>query len=304
MTERTELAVERALVTGAAGFIGSRLCARLVDAGVEVHAVSRRQRETPDVRWWTTDVGDTEAMLDLARQVRPDVLFHLASHVSGSRALDAIAPTLRANLVGAVSALLAGAELECHVVLTGSFEEPDTASGEFVPVSPYAAAKVGASTYARMFRQLYGTSVVTLRVFMVYGPGQWDEVKLVPYVITSFLRGESPLLSSGARPVDWVFVDDVVDALVAAARAREAAGETFDVGTGVLTTVREVVDEIARQMDTPVQPRYGARPDPADEPVRSAALESTATVLGWRPQTTLASGLGATIEWYTERARS
>lgn len=115
------------------------------------------------------------------RQVRPGLVFHLASHVSGSRGLDAVLPTLQANFLSTVNVLLAAAEVGCkRIVRAGSLEEPDGEDPEPVPVSPYAAAKFTANTYDRMFHSLHGLPVVTLRIFMVHGPGQRDETKLVP----------------------------------------------------------------------------------------------------------------------------
>jgi UDP-glucose 4-epimerase len=291
-----------ALVTGASGFIGSRLSERLVEAQAEVHAVSRSEQTSSAVRWWSTDVRDTEATLALVRKVKPDVIFHLASHVSGSRGLDAVMPTLHANLVSTVNVLLGAAETGCRrIVLAGSLEEPDSEDAQPVPVSPYAAAKFAAGAYGRMFHSLHGVPVVMLRLFMVYGPGQGDETKLVPYVITSLLRGESPELSSGTRPVDWVYVDDVVDALIASARTDEALGESLDVGSGTLTPIRSVVEEIVRLLGSSVEPSFGALPDRPKERVRVADIERTQALLGWAPRTPLNQGLAATIDWYAAR---
>jgi UDP-glucose 4-epimerase len=302
MSVSRSLGGQRALVTGASGFIGSRLGDRLLEAGATVHAASRSERASADVRWWATDVSDPEAARALVREVEPDLIFHLASHVSGSRDLDAVLPTVRANLLSSVNLLLAAAEVGCsRFLLAGSLEEPDAEDRDPVPVSPYAAAKFAAGAYARMFHRLHGVPVVLLRIFMVYGPGQRDETKLVPHVITSLLRGESPALSNGTRPVDWVFVDDVVEALVTAAGTPTVVGETVDVGSGTLTPIRAVVDEIVRLMQPSTEPRFGALPDRPNERIRVADVERTRALLGWAPGTTLTDGLADTIDWYTTR---
>jgi nucleoside-diphosphate-sugar epimerase len=198
-----------------------------------------------------------------------------------------------------VNVLVAAVESGCErVVLTGSLEEPD--AGEPVPTSPYAAAKLGATAYGHMVHAVYGLPVVTARLFMVYGPGQQDRTKLVPYVVTSLLRGDSPRLSSGVRPVDWLFVDDAVDGLLAAARTPESAGREDDIGTGELVTVREVVEGIAAAVGTQVEPEFGAVQDRRLERVRAADVESTESLIGWRAKTPLADGLRATVEWYRE----
>ena len=295
---RPSLRGERALVTGASGFIGSRLCAALRREGVDVHGVSRANQAAAGVCWHAGNLGDTEATMALVRETRQDYIFHLAGHVSGARSLDAVLPTLAVNLVGTVNILLAAAETGCkRVVLAGSLEEPDAADAP-VPVSPYAAAKFAASAYGRMFHRLYGVPVVALRLFMVYGPGQLDTTKLVPYVITALHRGDAPRLSSGTRPVDWVYVDDAVEALIAAAVNERAVGETIDIGSGVLTSIRGVVEEIVRQMSPDAAPRFGAVPDRPSERVRAADTRRAIELLGWIASTPLEQGLASTIDWF------
>jgi nucleoside-diphosphate-sugar epimerase len=139
---------------------------------------------------------------------------------------------------------------------------------------------------------------------MVYGPGQRDLTKLVPYVISSLLRGEAPRLSSGVRRVDWVYVDDVADAFIAAATTDGAAGGAIEVGSGVLTSIREVVGEIVEIVGADVKPGFG---DVADRPMDQewrADPAPAARMMGWRSGTALAEGLRTTVDWYAERMRS
>jgi UDP-glucose 4-epimerase len=287
------------LVTGASGFIGSHICQRLLEEGAEVHGVSRAVRESSGIRWWQADLTDADATARLVSRIRPDAIYHVAGYASGSRSLDSVLPSLNDNLVAVVNVLIAAAKNECGLVLlTGSLEEPEPVAGESVPTSPYAAAKHAAGSFGRMFVALHELPVVNLRVFMVYGPGQTDQTKLVPYVVTSLLRGESPKLSSGTRPVDWVYVEDVADAFLTAAQRPGLAGETIDIGSGELVTVRSVVEQIAKMMGTVIQPEFGTLPDRPLETVRAANVEQTRDRLGWQPRTSLAEGLSATIEWF------
>ena len=250
------------------------------------------------MRWWQVDLTDADAVVRLVTRVRPDAIYHVAGHASGSRDLDAVLPSLHDNLVAAVNVLIAAAQTECPLVLlTGSLEEPEPVAGEPVPTSPYAAAKHAAGSFGRMFVALHDLPVVNLRVFMVYGPGQTDQTKLVPYVVRSLLRGEPPQLSSGSRPVDWVYVEDVADAFLTAARRPDLAGETIDVGSGDLVTVRSLVEQIAETVGTPVQPEFGRLPDRPLETVRAANVARTREQLGWQPRTSLEDGLSATVAW-------
>jgi nucleoside-diphosphate-sugar epimerase len=247
-------------------------------------------------RWIPGDLTDPAFVTRLVAEVRPSVVYHLASAVTGSRSLDIVRPTLASNLSAGVNVLQAATEVACdRVILIGSGDEPADGAA---PCSPYAAAKWAMGGYARMFRSLYRTPVTTARTFMVYGPDQPDRSKLVPYTITSLLRGEAPELTSGQRLVDWVYVDDVIDALLAVAEAPEAVGRALDVGSGRLHSVRHVVETIAGIVGAGVTPRFGGVPDRQAETESVADVAETTRVCGWAPATDLDEGLKRTVAWY------
>jgi UDP-glucose 4-epimerase len=294
------LSGRRLLVTGASGFIGARLCPRAVESGATVHAVSRAPRgESGGVRWAQGDLTEEAVARDLVRRVEPDVVLHLASEVGGGRGLGLVLPMLRANLLAAVNLMVACAEAGGpRVVLAGSMEEPDMGDPDAVAQSPYAVAKWGALAYARHFQALHELPVVHLRVFMVYGPGQLDLRKLVPNVTVSLLRGEAPKLTSGARAVDWVYVDDVVDAFLRAAVTPGAEGRSLDIGSGELVTARSLVVRLRELVGGDVEPAFGAIADRPLERVRAADPAAAAEALGWRARTPLAEGLARTVAFY------
>lgn len=291
----------RALVTGASGFIGGHLCRRLVERNFEVHGVSRHEREDTGngIVWHGADLTASSEVDEVMSSVRPDFVFHLAGDVTGNRKIEYIVPTFLGNLASTVYLMTKAAGLGCRrFILTGSLEEPDP-GGPAVPSSPYAAAKWSAGGYARMFWELYRFPVSIARLFMVYGPAQRDTAKLVPYVILSLLRDEAPKLSSGQRPVDWIFVDDVVEGLALMASAPDIEGQTVELGSGKLVPIREVVEEIRRLMNSPVEPLFGALPERPMEQVRVADVESSYRKIAWKPETSLTSGLRQTIDWYS-----
>lgn len=293
---------QRILVTGASGFIGSHLCHRLVEDQAEVHAVYRTQapgEERGPVRWWQADVSEMSAVRRLFREIQPDVIYHLASHVKGAPNLEHVLPTFHSNLQSTVNLLTLAAETGCRrVVLTGSLAEPDPKNGELFPSAPYAAAKWASSGYARMFHALYQLPVVIARVFMVYGPAQQDLTKLIPYVTLSLLRGETPKISSGERLVDWVYVSDVVEGFVALGQAAGIDGETIDLGSGELVSIREIVQQVASVVDPKASLKFGALPDRPLEPTRLAKTAETSARIGWKPQVSLREGLERTVDWY------
>ena len=293
------------LVTGGLGFIGSALTIRLKQAGAEIHTVSRRPQESlGEKRHWRADLCDTDAVVKLVREVRPYFVFHLASHVMGAPDLHHVLPAFHNNLQTTVNLLCALAEVGCgRMIITGSLVVDPENGVRTIPNSPYAAAKSAASDYARMFHALYGFPVAIARVFQVYGPGQQDETKLVPYVIRCALRGEAPKITSGKHCWDWIFVEDVVSGLTKLAVALGVDGRSVDLGSGVGIATKELVNRICALVETEIQPTYGALGDRPLEPLRVANTEASLRLIGWSPSIQLAEGLRRTIDWYGLHAR-
>lgn len=298
--------ITRILVTGGSGFIGQHLCLRWAALGAEVHTTSRRPSASGEAadgscRWHQLDLADAAAVDRLMDDVEPQVVYHLASHVVGARDRELVRSTFDANLASTVHLLNAATRLGCRrFVQVGSLEEPDFDQPMAAPSSPYAAAKAAASSYGRMFHSLYGTPVVLARLFMVYGPAQWALAKLIPYVILSLLRGDTPSFSSGQRPVDWVYVDDVVEGFVRLARAEGLEGQRVDLGSGQLHTIQQVVETLFNLMGANQPPDFGGLADRPREQVRRAQIDTTRQQLGWAPSVDLEEGLKRTIEWYRE----
>jgi nucleoside-diphosphate-sugar epimerase len=278
------------------------LCQRLVVAGATVQAVSSRSNFeglSPDVTWSALDLTDFNAVSKIIRRATPEVVFHLAGHVTGSQALGVVVPTFSQNLASTVNLLTSAAEVgACRVLLAGSMHEPECDEPAAIPASPYAASKWASTAYARMFYQLYQFPVVVARPMMVYGPAQWDVTKLLPHVITSLLSSTPPSVSSGTRTLDWVFVDDVVAGLMVLAMTPKAYGQTIDLGSGVLTSIREIVEKVAAQIGSSVPIAFGSVPDRPFERARTARTEETRQLTGWFAETPLAEGVKKTVEWW------
>ena len=297
----SRLVGQRVLVTGANGFIGSHLCERLRQEGAEVHAVYRSRRPTDlgDQHWFKADLAHLPEVRKVISRARPEVIFHLASYVKGAPDLEHVLPTFQSNLQSTVNLLTAAAESGCsRIVLTGSLAEPEVENGERFPSAPYAAAKWASSGYARMFHALYQLPVVIARVFMVYGPRQNDLTKLIPYVTLALLQGKQPKITSGQRLVDWIYVSDVIDGFVALAKAPGVDGATIELGSGVLVSIREVVQHLAELVGQGVTVELGALRDRPLEPTRMAKTDDTFATIGWRSQVSLIEGLARTVDWY------
>lgn len=294
------------LITGASGFLGNNLSARLVRAGLAVHATSRSERSSSDdrIRWWRLAMEDARAVQQLVNEIRPDVIVHLSGLANGAPDMDLVSEIFHSQVTSTVNLLTAATSAGCgRVVCAGSLEEPRSAEPESVPASPYGAAKCAASAYARMFHRVYGTPVVIARTFMTYGPGQpgW---KVIPSTIRALLEGRAPRLSHGARHVDWIYVDDVIEGLIRCGGTSGLEGMTVDLGSGTMTTIREVVTRLVALIDPSARPEFGALPERPSEDYRVADIRRTFALLGWQPSIPLDEGLPRTVDWYRSHGSS
>lgn len=288
------------LVTGATGFIGGHVVELLHQAGAQVHAIARGSDPTTSlgtpVVWHRADLTDAAATMAAVAASEPAQIVHLASLVKGSRDPDLLLPMFAANAASTVHLLDAARSCGVQrVQLAGSLEEPD--GPEAVAASPYALSKAAAHLYGDYYQATTEVEVVNLQIFMVYGPAQIDENKLIPYVIRSLTAGQAPALSSGTRNVDWVYVGDVAQGIARCCGA-EAAEYPVPLGTGTLTTVRAVVELLADLVGADVKPEFGSVTDRSNEVEKVADIETTNELLGWAPSVTLADGLRATVDWY------
>jgi nucleoside-diphosphate-sugar epimerase len=302
-----ELKGVKILVTGASGFIGSRLTKKLLKNNAEVHAISRR-KHTGDskIHWHKGDLSDLNFVKDIVQKIKPTYIYHLASHVCGSRNYQNMELTFNNNLVTAFNLLLAvHNDPVKRLIMAGSFEEINSNEEDLrVPSSPYAASKYAALNYARSFHKLYNTPVCMASIYMVYGPGQKDLSKLIPYVTLKALNNEAPELTSGNRKIDWVYVDDVVDGLIKMLTAPNIEGHSIEIGSGESILTRDIVKTLISKITSKVKPKFGALNDRPMEQEKVANAHHTYKKIGWKASTNLITGLNKTIEYYSNLKRT
>jgi UDP-glucose 4-epimerase len=303
----------RALVTGGAGFIGSHLVDALLARGDQVHVVDNlstgsRENLASGAELHELDIRD-EALEQLAEQLRPEVVFHLAAQTDVGTSVERPAFDADVNVVGTVRVLEAARVTNARVVFTssggaiyGECQRPAREDDDPQPLSPYAASKLAGEEYLATWNRLYGAGHVTCRLANVYGPRQ--QPTLEGGVIAIFLDRlrdgkQTEIFGNGNQTRDFVYVGDVVEALLAAAAS--PAGAAYNIGSGVATTVGELHRLCAETAGVQQEPRFGAA-RPGD--LRHSVIDPSraARELDWRARTTLVAGLAETWDVHAEGA--
>ncbi len=303
----------RALVTGGAGFIGSHLVDALLARGDQVHVVDNlstgsRENLASGAKLHELDIRD-EALEQLAEQLRTEVVFHLAAQADVGTSVERPAFDADVNVVGTVRVLEAARVTNARVVFTssggaiyGECQRPAREDDDPQPLSPYAASKLAGEEYLATWNRLYGAGHVTCRLANVYGPRQ--QPTLEGGVIAIFLDRlrdgkQTEIFGDGNQTRDFVYVGDVVEALLAAAAS--PAGAVYNIGSGVATTVGELYRLCAETAGVQQEPRFGAA-RPGD--LRHSVIDPSraARELDWRARTTLAAGLAETGDVHAEGA--
>jgi UDP-glucose 4-epimerase len=293
------------LVIGATGFIGRHLVSSLNDLGAIVVGASRRAAtEQDDANWQKCDASDPLQVSALFDKVGPEIVYQLTSDSRGGREISLIAESIRNDLIATINVLTEATQRGvARVVIIGSLEEPKGDAALVTPSSPYAAAKWTTCAYARMFSDLYGLPVTVLRLMMTYGPGQ-KPYKVIPHTIQTLLAGEPVALTSAARKLDWVYIDDAIDAILRAGLLQENDARSIDIGSGTPVLMHDLLTEIGDMIGRPELLSFGSLPCRAREREDVADPTRAASKLGWHARTSLADGLRRTIAFYRSMSAS
>ena len=300
------------LVTGGAGFIGSNLVRKLVEAGSSVRVVDDLSTGKRDNLAGLSNVelvqGDLSEMPLDAVVDGIDVIFHLAAVPSVPRS---VADPLRSHAASATATLrlleaARAAKVRRFITSSSSSVYGDAAdlpvseAAPTSPRSPYAVGKLAAEGYTRVFASLFGMSTVSLRYFNVFGTHQDPSSQyaaVVPRFITAHLRGERPrVFGDGRQSRDFTFVDNVVEANLLAAQAPHLAGESINVASGVPYSLLDVLAELQDILGTRLEPVF--EPDrPGDIKHSHANIGRARELLGYEPRVDFREGLRRTTEW-------
>lgn len=291
----------KVIVTGANGFIGGHLCEALYALGARIFALSIEHTKAAYIEaesYIEVNLTDKEKTREIISDIEPDFIYHLAGMVNTSRDPNLVFPMLYNNFISTVNVLSVATSTKCkRIVIVGTAEESNIHASDNVPTSPYAASKMAGTLYSEMFYKLYNAPIVIVRPFITYGPRQ-PSSKLIPYTILSMLKGNRPILRSGERICDFIYVLDLVRGLLKSGYEPQLLGETIELGTGVGTKIKEIINILAILTKYKDTPYYDKPREYEEDKALVASSNNSFYKVNWEPQWTLQAGLKQTVEWY------
>ncbi len=312
---------QQVLITGGAGFIGSHLAEALVQYGCGVRVLDNLSTGHLDnlngfkdkVTFIKGDIRDTDAVAQAIQGC--DAVFHLAAVVSVTQSVSDPVGSTEVNDLGTLKVLEAARKSGVkRMVLSSSSavygddpQLPKQESHDSRPQSPYAVQKLTNEYYARLYHHLYGMDTICLRYFNVYGPRQ-DPSSPYSGVISIFMKcaasdAAPTIFGDGRQTRDYVFVKDVVQANLLAARVPSTGGFSLNVGTGSAIEINALWQKIARLARCERTPQYkDARP--GDIVHSRASLELVQKQLTYQPSVTFDEGLKQTYDWYAKMGKN
>ena len=309
--------IERFLVTGGAGFIGSNICKRLVSQGCFVRVIDNlltgKKSNLADImgkiEFIEADMGDKRIARKAMKGI--DVVLHQGALPSVPRSVDDPAATNQHCVDATLTLLLAardtGVKRFVYAASSSAYgDTPELPKVETMPVnplSPYAVAKVAGEYYCSVFYKVFGLETISLRYFNVFGPYQdptSQYAAAIPAFVTAILKNQPPtIFGDGEQSRDFTFIDNVVEANLLAAKAKHTAGEVVNIACGYAVTVNEIIGMINKNVGKNVRPIY-APPRPGDVKHSLADITLAKKLIGYKPTVSFGNGLKTAIEWYRE----
>ena len=304
------------LVTGGAGFIGSNLVDALIEKGHEVSVVDnlatgRRENVNEKAKFFEVDITDKDALSKVFSEINPETIFHLAAQISVEVSQKDPASDVRTNVIGTINLLEQAREHKVKKFVFSSTggaiygeDAPRPTSEEATPdpATPYGIDKLCAEKFIKFFSKLDGFSYTILRFSNVYGPRQNPdgEAGVVAIFSSKMLKNEpSKIYGDGTQTRDYVYVGDIVDALMLGINSEKSG--IYNIATGIETPVNDLTEKLIKLTQTKTPPEHA--PARFEQHASSLSFDKAKTELGWEPKVTLKDGLQKTIEWFIDNSK-
>ena len=302
-----------ALITGASGYIGTRLVRKLLVSDYRIIAFDMRFSASFTEEFGNTvkcvegDILDEEKLVGIFEAEAVEFIYHMAGLKNRTNKVEEFSLLNKVNYGGTLSVLSAAVKYSKikHIVLMGTTEEygsaiaPFTEETQELPNSAYGLSKLSATKLARLFYNQYKLPITVLRPSITYGPGQGVEMFL-PAMIDTLVKGQPFKMSPGEQVRDFLYIDDLVEAIIASCEERLLEGEIVNVASGVSLQLKEVALHVAKMLGKEDLLEVGAIPYRGFEIMNySINIEKILKLSSWRPTTSFEDGLRMTIDSFT-----
>ena len=303
----------RHLITGASGFVGSNLIRKLIDENQELTILVREDSNLwrindliPKIQTFKTDLSNYEKLKKIISDINPDFVYHLGTY-GGYPFQTNIQKITQVNVINTIN--LFESLSKCNnlklIINFGSSSEygqksiPMNENDEAVPITLYGISKLTQTKFAKFYSKNMNLPIVTLRLFSIFGPFE-EPGRLIFDIMTSIIKGKTIELSSPFPRRDFVYVRNVIQAIETTINAKNVVGEIFNIGTGVMHSVQDVVNNVLEIAKSDNKISWGIKQKRVFDNMTSwvSDTEKTKKILKWKPKYSFTEGLLHTYKWY------
>lgn len=300
---------KKVLITGSSGFIGTNLLNAIKGETLEIAVLDRSDNvQLDNVTKFVGDICDNSFVERAILKFQPNIVFHLAGYKNRSSNIEEVSESLKVNLIGTLNlyqALTKVTSVESIVTL-GTTDEYGMNNSDFSessvekPISPYGFSKFCGTQLAQFFNRTFDLPVIVLRPTIAYGPYQANDM-FIPSLITTLMSNRDFEMTEGYQLRDFIYISDLVDAMLLISENQNHYGEVFNIGSGQSLMLREIASTIAKDLNMEQFLKIGTIPYRQNEVMRyKTSIDKIYRAFGWKSKVCFEKGIELTIRYYRD----
>jgi UDP-glucose 4-epimerase len=300
---------KRILITGSSGFIGTNLLISLKSQNYDIAVIDRSHNtKFENVTNYIGDICDYSFVEKTILDFQPNKVFHLAGYKNRSSNIEEVSLSLKVNLMGTLNlyqALTKVSTLESIITL-GTTDEYGIHNSSFIessienPISPYGFGKLCGTQLAQFFNRSFNLPVIILRPTIAYGPYQANDM-FIPSLISTLISNSDFKMTEGKQLRDFIYISDLVDAMLLISESQNYNGEIFNIGSGDSLKLREVASTIAKDLNKEHFLKIGSIPYRSNEVMKyMTSIDKVKNKFGWKPKIDFKKGIELTVKHYRD----
>jgi UDP-glucose 4-epimerase len=301
---------KKILITGAYGFIGSYLLDKLSkdNLNISVIDIKKSKKKYTNVKEYIGDLNDKNFVKSVISKVKPNIIFHLAADKNRSRDIEILYSTINNNLISSLNLFTEALNYKIDSIVTLSTAEeygintpPFKESYREAPISPYSFSKTCLTHLCQTMHKLYKLPVTILRPAIAYGYGQGIEM-FIPALIDSLVNNKNFKMTKGSQKRDFIYIDDLINAIIKASISKKAIGEIINIGSGNPILLKDLALLIADKLNKKNYIKLGELPYRKNEIMDYVLdIQKAKNIINWLPEVNLEKGIDIILKKYREK---